>query len=92
MGFFKWLDNHIRESNENWHKDYRAEQERQRAEQEAEQRYLDSIECCANCYWFKRWDGARHYRCCKRDFCFDFDEADRGKIHYKRTCKFFKKI
>lgn len=91
MGFFKWLDNHIRESNERWSRDYEEGQSRERARKQAQQDYEDSIECCANCYWFHEYSCGRHYWCTKHDFCFDFDDARSGGIHYKKTCHRFTK-
>ena len=53
MGFFKWLDKHIRESNEferEWsskkNREYKEKQEEKRSERESRKK---SLVCCANC-------------------------------------------
>ena len=84
MGFLKWLDNHVRQSNENWHQGY-VESERKRKIEEAQK-------CCANCLWFSRFDcGYGPYHCSKLNFNFDYDKANREKIHHTKTCRYFYK-
>ena len=98
MGFFKWLDNHIRESNEKWAENFdkRSEgfldyenrrKENERARKKAEEEYLNSIECCANCYWFNH--AGYRYGCRRHDFEFNLSEIVNNNIHYKKTCMYF---
>ena len=92
MSFFKWLDNHIRESNEKWHQSYRAGEEEKQRREEAKQQYLDSLDCCANCLWYKYRDySGNKYICTKHDFCFDEFEVKYHDIHHEKTCAQFRR-
>ena len=88
MGFFKWLDNYARKSNASWDNACSEEHIRQRAKEEAKQRYRDSLECCANCDWFEKhsiWTDDPNW-CMKHDVHLVGDD-----IEYKKTCIYFRK-
>ncbi len=81
MGFFKWLDKHIRESNDNWHQSYVEEQRRKKAEEEGD--------CCANCLYFSIGHYRGAYYCSKLNFRYDYDDANINRTHYKKICNHF---
>lgn len=96
MGFFKWLDKHIRDSNEKWEwrttespkmKAEREEREAAREAREAEER----SRCCANCYFFEEFYGGKYFWCRKNDFCFDRYEAENQGIHYTKICNLYER-
>ena len=92
MGFFKWLDKHIRASNASdfaGYGDYSkrrdaeiaAEKEQREAEEAAEKTRMKNLECCANCTWFVELHG----RCSKHDCSFSpYDMAHNN--HYLYYC------
>lgn len=93
MGFFKWLDKHIRASNANDFSSYRAYAEKRAAEEAAEKKQREAeeaaerarrktLECCANCIWFM--DGLR--RCTEHDVSYNVASDD----HYRYYCADFR--
>ena len=100
MGFFKWLDKSIRASNDRWSGnseewDRRREKERaaQRERDAEKQNHLDSLACCANCYYFEKRCVSPEYWCRKHDI--EFDPYVYGginqTIYYKKCLDFHRK-
>ena len=90
MGFWKWLGDYARNYNDNYERKEDASKRAKWAQEEAETRYKNSLNCCANCLWFERYDGQLNH-CIKHDFCFDLDDVKYNEIEYKKTCMYFEK-
>ena len=86
MGFWKWLDMHMRESNENsreraaeWERYAEENRRREREEEEKRQQQLEEEKkksrCCANCRWYNYG--------CTNSWNNGKDESD--YIEYKKT-------
>ena len=88
MGFLKWLGDYARRYNDSYERKEDASRRAQWAANDAEERYKNSLECCANCVYFNRYDGQLNH-CVKLDFCYDLDDVKYQQIEYKKCCRHF---
>ena len=87
--FLKWLDKHVRESNGNATESYRTYVENEKSREIAEKKRLETLECCANCYWFKQQYTEPKFSCSKHGYCFDAFEVTHRNVHYEKYCADF---
>ncbi len=85
MGFFRWLADTARDSNDRAHDRNRTYQENKWRQQEAESNRKKSLQCCANCMYFNRYDGQLNH-CTKHDFCFNLDDVKYNEVEYNKVC------
>ncbi len=85
MGFFDWLAKTAIKSNEKYFDSLDRDRNRSAAQRQAQERYNNSVECCANCFWFEAYSCGRLNCCVKHDYSFD------DKAIYNHVCIDFKR-
>ncbi len=93
MGFLDWLVKAALKSDDKFINDMRKENSHRWSQNNAQERYNASINCCANCLWFERLAAGGRLNCCtKHDFCYNLEDVKYRQIEYTRTCDdFYKK-